>query len=211
MKNFKVAFGGAFLFLQLFSANAQNSEKPWAVGFGFNILNIQTITDSYRDLKESYIENNSNEVLFKTPFCFYGERYIGNKTSIKLMLSANNRYRKSLRRARSPESMLQFQAADLKVKIRLIDPDTSTMSFDPFLAFGGAYSRFKNTETNIITNSGKIGVGLGFVIWLDKAIGIHFQSDYNHNPLENNFDYFQHNFGITAQFGKSINHRNKHK
>lgn len=204
MKKFTMAFGGAFLFMQLFSIHAQDRRNPWALGFGMNILNLKTITDSYRATKELFIENNDNDVLFKTPFYLYGERYVGNKISVKLMLTINNQYNKALQQRRKPESVLQFHSADIKVKIRLLDPESSTPPFDPYLAVGGAYTVFKNTAINKTTNSGKIGVGIGFVYWLDKHIGINYQSDFHHNTLKDDFDYSQHSFGITVRFGKAL-------
>lgn len=204
MEKIRLGIVGVSIFLQLFSAHAQNSEHPWAFGFGFNILQVNTITDSYRATKELFIENNGNDAIFKTPFYLYGERYIGNKISLKLMVSINNIYRKRLEDRRHPESILQFHAADIKVKIRLLDPDRSHIPFDPFIAFGGAYAAFKNTAINKTTNGGKIAAGLGFVYWIDEHIGVNVQSDYNYNPLRNDFDYFQHSFGISIRFGKAM-------
>ena len=54
MKNIKLAIIALFTLVSVYSVSAQDSNNPWAISAGFNVVDVQGSTDFSSILKDYY-------------------------------------------------------------------------------------------------------------------------------------------------------------
>ncbi len=200
------------LFLILSSAiQAQNDEKPWVFGAGFNVVDIRVPTN-FSGIVEDYFNSETDADLnyYGVPIRLTAEKHFNRGLSVQLAGSMNKIQRGShLNDDGIGLTDSNFLYLDAKLKYALANLFNKEDGwFDPFVGVGLGYSFISDYET-VFTDEGKgndlkVNAGGGFNVWIKPNFGLSFDTNYNHNFI-NTFgdneggtgtDFFQHTVGI---------------
>ena len=192
------------LFFLLFQWGiSQNVENPWKINLGVNVIDTYPTGDSSPYLGnsggffEDFLNVGSHWNLGGPSFSI--SRYLGFGLSLGLQGGLNSI--KNINGVTDP--VISYYATDAFFGFNLINSG----SFRPFLKVGYGLSSFdirndilegrllsKNTSKSILG-------GVGFDIMLDEAFGITFQTEYRNAFETYGTNHFQHQIGMSYQFG----------
>lgn len=199
MKKLNVALMALTLIIGFNIAKAQDSNNPWAVSFGVNVVDIRTPKD-IAGFSRDYFNGKIEDLNMIPAFSRLSVgRYLDKGFSLQLALSLNMVEKGFNYETGDPLANDVFMAFDSKVKYDLNNLFGDTKWFDPFVLLGGGYSKIGDNSDF------KIGAGYGFNLWFNDNLGLNFQSDYNHHPSSTATDYFQHSAGLILRFGGDDN------
>ena len=206
MKHLKI-FAAALMFAG-FTANAQDSNNPWAVSFGANGVDTKISAegnDSPQFIQLANARDNWN--ILPSVSYLNVSRYIGDGFSVGLTGSVN-KIDKWLERVPGTESTdaiynpgdLSYYGIDAAVKYSFMEM-IGTKWFDPSLHLGGGYQFVGDAS------AGTVNGGAGITFWFTEQVGLQLQSSYKHSFDDTRVaDYdvpshLQHMAGITFKFG----------
>jgi len=189
MKRLKLAVLALFTLVTISSANAQDENNPWAIGFGVNIVDFYdgtNFTDQMKDLLGSSDWNFLPSISRIT-----AEKYLEKGFSLQFAGSLN----KITHVKFENDSDFLYYNLGLNVKYDLNNLIGETSWFDPFVYLGGTYV---SADSN---NEGMLNVGLGFNSWFNENIGLSFQTGTLKGFSDNVQDHYQSSLGIVIKFG----------
>jgi len=189
MKRLKLAVLALFTLVTISSANAQDENNPWAIGFGVNIVDFYdgtNFTDQMKDLLGSSDWNFLPSISRIT-----AEKYLEKGFSLQFAGSLN----KITHVKFENDSDFLYYNLGLNVKYDLNNLIGETSWFDPFVYLGGTYV---SADSN---NEGMLNVGLGFNSWFNENIGLSFQTGTLKGFSDNVQDHYQSSLGIVIKSG----------
>jgi len=176
--------------------NAQNTENPWLVAFGFSGPQF-TIGDAPFQ-KEYFNAKNWNIV---------PSVHMKLGRNIKYGLSAQTTFSNSFAIRRPAESKNGFLFFDWDVNVKYSFANGYILKekcfFDPYIVLGGGLNY------SFAKVRGDIDLGAGANFWITKHFGLFIQASYNYVPM--NYDaadresfhgYMHHTMGFVSRFGK---------
>ena len=189
MKQIKLAVIALFTFATVGTANAQDSDNPWAVGFGINAVDVRIPTE-FGEYAKDYIGTSDWNVLPSISRITV-DKYLKDGFTLQLAASLN----KIKTFAVENDSDDLYWAIDANVKYDLNNLFGETSWFDPYVYLGGGYTSLADQGT------GMLNAGLGFNTWFNDNLGLNFQSGAKKEFTDDVQDHFQHSVGLVFKFG----------
>ena len=161
MKKIKLAIIALFTVVLVYNVNAQDSNNPWAVSFGVNMVDLTQKDGIFKDYLGTKDWNTLPSVSRIT-----GEKYITNGLSAQLAMSLNQ------------IEDVTYYAFDANAKYdldNLMEMSVGkTQWFNPYAVLGLGYA-------SIDGNGGAtLNVGGGFNTWFNESFGLNFQTGLKH-------------------------------
>jgi len=204
MKNLNKLFVAILLAAGL-TAQAQDENNPWSVGFGGNAVSTRFGASSdFADNFDHYFDTKENwNVLPSVSYLTVG-RYIGSGFSVGVTGSVNKIDKLSRRIGETDRyevvnpGDLTYYSADAMIKYSFLEA-IGTKWFDPYLNLGAGYT-WLDDQGNVTFNP---GIGVSF--WFTENVGLTLASTYKHT-FEDREDanvprHIQHFAGLSFKFG----------
>ncbi|WP_271406371.1 OmpA family protein [Tenacibaculum soleae] len=189
MKQIKLAVIALFTFATVGTANAQDSDNPWVVGFGVNAVDVRIPTE-FGDYAKDYIGTSDWNVLPSISRISV-EKYLNDGFTLQLAGSLNK-----IKTFATENDMDElYWAIDANVKYDLNNLFGETSWFDPYVYLGGGYTSLADQ------GEGMLNAGLGFNTWFNDNLGLNFQSGGKKEFGDKVQDHFQHSVGLVFKFG----------
>ena len=189
MKQIKLAVIALFTFATLGTVNAQDSDNPWAVGFGVNAVDVR-IPSEFSDYAKDYVGTSDWNVLPSISRITVG-KYLNDGFTLELAGSINK-----IETFASENDMDElYWAIDANVKYDLNNLVGETSWFDPYVYLGGGYTSLADQ------GEGMLNAGFGFNTWFNDNLGLNFQTGGKKEFSDNVQDHFQHSVGLVFKFG----------
>jgi OOP family OmpA-OmpF porin len=183
MKRLKLVVMALFTLVTVSSANAQDENKPWAIGFGIHTIDFYSNNDLGSMFEEligagdaSYIPSISR---------VSAEKYLDKGFSFQLAGYLN----------KTLEKDLLYYSIDATVKYDLNNLVGQTAWFDPYVYLGSGYTSV-DSSGDVMVN-----VGAGFNTWLSESIGLNFQSGIKTGSSYIIDKHFQTSMSLVIRFG----------
>ncbi|WP_139957362.1 hypothetical protein [Flavicella sediminum] len=198
MRNLKVALMALFVFAGISNATAQDSDNPWTMSFGINMVDISSAgLSSPVDALKDYIGISDVNVLPAISRISVS-RFIDKGFSVELAGALN----KIGNGAYDDVDDLSFFSLDANARYDLNSASFigETGWFDPYVGFGIGYTSIDG-DGNMTMNP-----TLGFNTWFNENVGLNFQSSYKSAILGDGIAtlpkdvYFQHSIGLIIRF-----------
>lgn len=189
MKHLKLAVMALFTFATVGTVSAQDSDNPWAVGFGVNAVDVR-IPTKFGEYAKDYIGTSDWNILPSISRITV-DKYLNDGFTLQLAGSLNN----IETFAAKDDSDDLYWAIDANVKYDLNNAFGETSWFDPYVYLGGGYTSLAEQ------GEGMLNVGLGFNTWFNENLGLNFQSGAKKEFTDNVQDHFQHSVGLVFKFG----------
>ncbi|MDO6674230.1 OmpA family protein [Tenacibaculum sp. 1B UA] len=188
MKQLKLAVMALFAFAAI-NVSAQDSDNPWAVGFGVNAVDVRIPTE-FGDYAKDYIGTSDWNILPSISRVTV-DRYLNDGFTLQLAGSLNK-----IETFREEDDMDElYWAIDANVKYDLNNLFGQTGWFDPYVYVGGGYTSLADE------GEGMLNAGLGFNTWFNDNLGLNFQSGGKKEFADKVQDHFQHSIGLVFKFG----------
>jgi outer membrane protein OmpA-like peptidoglycan-associated protein len=189
MKRLKLAVLALFTLVMVSNVNAQDSNNPWVVGFGFNVVDFRSTEGIGEQFKDLLGNKDWNFIPLITRVS--AEKYIKEGFTVQFAGSLND-----IKHVRQKDdSSFIYWALDLNVKYDLNKLFGETGWFDPYVYLGGGYTSLNNT------GEGMLNYGVGFNAWLNENLGINFQSGTKENFANKVASHYQSSLGLVFKFG----------
>lgn len=189
MKQIKLAVIALFTFATVGTANAQDSDNPWVVGFGVNAVDVR-IPNDFGGYAKDYIGTSDWNVLPSISRISV-EKYLNDGFTLQLAGSLNK-----IKTFATENDMDElYWAIDANVKYDLNNLFGETSWFDPYVYLGGGYTSLADQ------GEGMLNAGLGFNTWFNDNLGLNFQSGGKKEFGDKVQDHFQHSVGLVFKFG----------
>ena len=194
MKHLKIAVMALFTFGMVANVNAQDSNNPWAVSFGFNSVDFRG-GRSLENLAKDYLGTSDWNVLPSVSRISV-EKYLKNGFTLQVAGSLN---KIETFRAKD-DSGEMYSAFDVNVKYdvnKMVDMvfGSTTPYFDPYVYLGVGYTSFGDN------GEAMLNAGAGFNVWFSESLGLNVQSGAKRNFTGKVADHFQHSLGLVLRFG----------
>ncbi|MDT7832569.1 OmpA family protein [Flavobacteriaceae bacterium S356] len=193
MKRLKLAVLALFALVMVNSVSAQDSNNPWVVGFGMNIVDFRTgegIGEQFKDLLGNKDWNHTNSISR-----INAEKYIKNGFTLQFAASMAD-----VTNIDGPTVDAFYWALDLNVKYDLNKLIGETGWFDPYVYVGGSYASLDQQGSNSV-GEGMLGYGIGFNTWINDNLGINFQTGTKENFADKVPSHYQTSLGVVFRFG----------
>ena len=194
MKQIKLAVIALFSFATVGTINAQDSDNPWAVGFGVNAVDVR-IPTKFGDYAKDYIGTSDWNVLPSISRITV-DRYLNDGFTLQLAGSLNKI--ETVNSENDTDEL--YWAIDANVKYDLNNLFGDTSWFDPYVYLGGGYTNGVNSA-GAEGSEGMLNAGLGFNTWFNENLGLNFQSGAKKEFAGKVQDHFQHSVGLVFKFG----------
>ena len=194
MKNIKLAIIALFTLVSVYSVSAQDSNNPWAISAGFNVVDVQGPTDFPSILEDYYGTTDWNYL--STISRITVERYLEDGFTLQLAGSLNRITHVSA----DDDASLLHKSIDLNLKYNL-DAfvaaifGNSTKYFSPFAYAGGGYTALDGD------GEGMLNYGFGFDVWLSETVGLVYQGGTKKEFKGVVPTHYQHSLGVVIKFG----------
>ncbi|WP_435253775.1 OmpA family protein [Tenacibaculum sp. A30] len=188
MKQLKLAVMALFAFAAV-NVSAQDSDNPWAVGFGANAVDIR-VPSKFGDYAKDYIGTSDWNILPSISRVSV-DRYLNDGFSLQLAGSLN---KIETVYAENDSDML-YWAIDANVKYDMNNLFGNTGWWDPYVYVGGGYTSIDDE------GEGMLNVGAGFNVWFNDNLGLNFQTGGKKEFADKVKDHFQHSIGLVFKFG----------
>lgn len=190
MKRLKLAVVALFTLAMMNSVNAQDSNNPWRVSFGVNVVDYIRTSDIDRNHLKDYFGTSDWNYLTSINYVS-ADRYINNGFSLQFFGSFNEIENTNF----NNDADFIYWALDLNVKYDLNKIIGETGWFDPYVYVGGGY------VSNDDVGEGMLNVGYGFTTWFSDNFGLTFQSSMKNNFADKVQNHWQHSLGVSFRFG----------
>lgn len=197
MKQLKLAVMALFAFSAM-SVSAQDSDNPWAVGFGVNAVDVRIPTE-FGDYAKDYIGTSDWNILPSISRVTV-DRYLNDGFTLQLAGSLNKI--ETFRSENDTDEL--YWAIDANVKYDLNNLIGNTGWWDPYVFVGGGYTSMGDAPKIIGKEGGGEGtlnVGAGFNVWFNDNLGMNFQTGGKKEFADKIQDHFQHSIGLVFKFG----------
>ncbi|WP_299004502.1 OmpA family protein [uncultured Tenacibaculum sp.] len=188
MKQLKLAVMALFAFAAV-NVSAQDSDNPWAVGFGANAVDIR-VPSKFGDYAKDYIGTSDWNILPSISRVTV-DRYLNDGFSLQLAGSLN---KIETVYAENDSDML-YWAIDANVKYDMNNLFGHTGWWDPYVYVGGGYTSVDDL------GEGMLNAGAGFNVWFNDNLGLNFQTGGKKEFADKVKDHFQHSIGLVFKFG----------
>lgn len=189
MRRLKLAVAALFTLVTIASVSAQDSNNPWAVGFGVNAVDIRTSTEFSTDVKDYFGPGDWN--VLPSISRISAERYLEDGFTLQLAGSLNKI--ETILEDNDSDFTYYSIGANLKYDLNHLFGETSW--FDPYVYLGGDYTSVDGT------GEGMLNTGVGFNAWFNDNVGLNFQSGGKITFADKVPDHSQHSIGIIVKFG----------
>ena len=191
MKQLKLAVMALFAIATFSTANAQDENNPWAVGFGVNVVDFYLPGASFTDNLEDHLGSKDWNFLGSISR-ITGEKYLDKGFSLQFAGTLN---RIGTIAEENDTSGLLYWSAGLNTKYDLNYLFGDTGWFDPFVGLGGEYVSLDGEA------EGMFSTQAGFNVWFNDNLGINFTTatKYGFSGLVN--DHIQSSLGLVIKFG----------
>ncbi|RLJ96789.1 OmpA family protein [Tenacibaculum discolor] len=188
MKQLKLAVMALFAFAAV-NVSAQDSDNPWAVGFGVNAVDVRIPSD-FGDYAKDYIGTSDWNILPSISRVTV-DRYLNDGFTLQLAGSLNK-----IETFRTEDDMDElYWAIDANVKYDLNNLVGNTGWWDPYVYVGGGYTSLADE------GEGMLNAGAGFNVWFNDNLGLNFQTGGKKEFAGKVRDHFQHSIGLVFKFG----------
>ncbi|MDP2542876.1 cell envelope biogenesis protein OmpA [Tenacibaculum discolor] len=188
MKQLKLAVMALFAFAAV-NVSAQDSDNPWAVGFGVNAVDVR-IPSEFGDYAKDYIGTSDWNILPSISRVTV-DRYLNDGFTLQLAGSLNK-----IETFRTEDDMDElYWAIDANVKYDLNNLVGNTGWWDPYVYVGGGYTSLADE------GEGMLNAGAGFNVWFNDNLGLNFQTGGKKEFADKVRDHFQHSIGLVFKFG----------
>lgn len=188
MKQLKLAVMALFAFAAV-NVSAQDSDNPWAVGFGVNAVDVRIPSD-FGDYAKDYIGTSDWNILPSISRVTV-DRYLNDGFTLQLAGSLNK-----IETFRTENDMDElYWAIDANVKYDLNNLIGNTGWWDPYVYVGGGYTSLADE------GEGMLNAGAGFNVWFNENLGLNFQTGGKKEFADKVKDHFQHSIGLVFKFG----------
>jgi len=194
MKQLKIAVIALFTLVMVSNVNAQDSNNPWAIGFGVNVIDIRG-GRSLENLAKDYLGTGDWNMLPSVSRLTVG-KYLDKGFSLELAGSVNKI--KTFRGKNDSDFLYYAIDANVKYDVnKLVDMvfGSTSQYFDPYVYLGGGYT---SVDGN---GEGMLNAGAGFNVWFNENLGLNFQSGAKRQFTDVVADHFQHTAGLVFIFG----------
>ena len=206
MKNFKIALLALFIFAGVSKINAQDSNNPWALSFGINMVDISdnpvsgaSLPNVVRRMGDYIGASDWNAIPAISRVSV--SRYINKGISVELA-GALNKISKGV--VGDDLDDLSYFSLDAAARYDLNEWSLigETGWFDPYISLGAGITWLD--DSSALT----INPGFGFNTWFNENVGLNFQSSYKSSAftggelsnVPKNI-HFQHSIGLAIRFG----------
>ncbi len=188
MKQLKLAVMALFAFAAV-NVSAQDSDNPWAVGFGANAVDIR-VPSKFGDYAKDYIGTSDWNILPSISRVTV-DRYLNDGFTLQLAGSLN----KIETVYADNDSDMLYWAIDANVKYDMNNLFGHTGWWDPYVYVGGGYTSIDDL------GEGMLNAGAGFNVWFNDNLGLNFQTGGKKEFADKVKDHFQHSIGLVFKFG----------
>ena len=194
MKNIKLAVIALFTLVATYNVNAQDSNNPWAISIGVNVVDVRG-SDDFTSVIEDHL-GTSDWNLLPTISRITAERYLEDGFTLQLAGSMNR-----ITTVSQPDDAdLTHASFDVNLKYGLDALvakifGNSTRYFSPFVYLGGGYTALDGE------GEGMLNYGFGFNVMLSETVGLVYQSGTKQEFKDIVPTHFQHSLGIVMKFG----------
>jgi len=189
MKHLKLAVIALFILATIGSANAQNENNPWAVGFGVNIVDYYG-NDNFGDQVKDLLGNDDWNFLPSISRITVA-RYLENGFSLQLAGSLNDI--ETVRTENDSDFLYYSIGATVKYDLNHLFGQTGW--FDPYVYLGGDFVSADDKS------EGMLNAGLGFNTWFNDNLGLNFETGTKKGFAEEVRAHYQTSLGLVFQFG----------
>lgn len=204
MKHLNKIFAAAIMLLGL-SAQAQDTNNPWAVAFGANAVDTRfSAASKTEDQFSQYFNAKDNWNILPSVSYLNVSRYVGSGFIVgitgsinKIDKFVNKRVGDGPYEVTNPGD-LSYYAVDASIKYSFMELLKSKW-FDPSVHVGGGYTWFGDDES-----AGTVNGGLGVTFWFTEQVGLSLQSTYKHSFEDDRTvfpSHMQHFAGLIFKFG----------
>ena len=194
MKNIKLAVIALFTLVATYNVNAQDSNNPWAISIGVNVVDVRG-SDDFTSVIEDHL-GTSDWNLLPTISRITAERYLEDGFTLQLAGSMNR-----ITTVSQPDDAdLTHASFDVNLKYGLDALvakifGNSKRYFSPFVYLGGGYTALDGE------GEGMLNYGFGFNVMLSETVGLVYQSGTKQEFKDIVPTHFQHSLGIVMKFG----------
>ncbi len=185
---------------------SQDQFRPWAVGIGFNTVDISQY--SFSNVGDLFLNDYIGPFVDTNTFPFlsrvYVARYLNKNFTLDLSLSYN-KLKKQYGDAEVLEN-LNYLSSDLGVRYDLNNVIGQTAWFDPYVKLGAGLVVVESDDISIPLHG-----GIGFNSWINDKFGVNFETVYkSSSPLGDSSlgfaqgvgdKHFQHSISFVYRFG----------
>lgn len=194
MKHLKLTILVFLLIISFSNVNAQDSNNPWAVGFGINAVDFYPVnpgTDWGGNWFNEYFNADDHWNIVPAISRLTIGRYLSDGFVFELDGSLNQ----VSKMGDMEVNDLAFWTVDGVVKWSINEVAPNLGWFNPYLLVGGGYTWLGDEDTAALN----AGVGMNF--WLNDKIGINLESKLRQTFESNITAQFQHSLGVVFQMG----------
>ena len=189
MKRLRIAVIALFALVMVSNANAQDSNNPWAVGFGVNLVDFYNGSDFSEQIKD--VLGNKDWNILPSISRITADKYLDKGFSLQLAGSINKiTFLKS-----EDDSDFLYYSFGANVKYDLNNLFGETGWFDPFVYLGGSYVSADSQ------GEGMANIGFGFNTWLNQNLGLTFQHATITGFADKVNTHYQTSLGLSIKFG----------
>ena len=192
MKHLKLAIIAMFTLALVGSANAQDENNPWVVGFGLNSVDIQGAKFGEMNFFKDALGPKDLNILPSISRISV-DRYLEKGFTLQLAGTLN----KVTFFAEEDDSNYILFSAGALVKYDLNHLFGETGWFDPYVGIGGDYVNSGRTDESELMATG----ALGFNVWFNENLGLNFQHGWKKGFGDNVANHFQATAGVVIKFG----------
>jgi len=189
MKHLKLAVIALFTLATIGSANAQNENNPWVVGFGVNIVDYYG-NDNFGDQVDDLLGNGDWNFLPSISRITVA-RYLENGFSLQVAGSLNDI--ETVRTENDSDFLYYSIGATVKYDLNHLFGQTGW--FDPYVYLGGDFVSADDKS------EGMLNAGLGFNTWFNDNLGLNFETGTKKGFAEEVRAHYQTSLGLVFQFG----------
>ena len=190
MKNLKLATIALFTLAIVGSANAQDANNPWVVGFGINSVDYQGPDFGNEDFfKDAFGTSDLN--ILPSISRLSAEKYLEKGFTLQLAGTLNKITHLSME---DDSDYIYFSVGAL-VKYDLNHLFGETGWFDPYVGIGGDFVD-ANDKSELMLNG-----AAGFNVWFNENLGLNFQHGWKKGYNDNVANHFQTTAGLVIKFG----------
>jgi len=191
MKQLKLAVIALFAIATFSTANAQDENNPWAVGFGVNIVDFYLPGASFGDNVKDHLGNSDWNFLGSISR-ITAEKYLDKGFSLQFAGTLN---RIETIEMENDASGLLYWSAGLNTKYDLNYLFGETGWFDPFVGLGGEYVTLDGEGEGMFTTQA------GFNVWFNDNLGVNFTTASKFGFANTVRDHIQSSLGLVIKFG----------
>ena len=194
MKNLKLAIIALFTIAVVGSANAQDANNPWVVGFGLNSVDIHDrgLDGDWGGQFDDLVGTKDFNTL-PSISRISAEKYLEKGFTIQLAGTLN----KITYFEMEDDSDYLLWSVGALVKYDLNHLFGETGWFDPYVGIGGDFVGSGQNDKSELMATGAVG----FNVWFNENLGLNFQHGLKKGFVNDVANHFQSTAGLVIKFG----------